>query len=137
MIGVKVKETLTEVKMSGMRKRAGETDKKKTYQRTDRVTVLGLVCEKMSERVRLPRQEEEDRRVRQEVSRITQDESVDEENMVDPDGFPDDREILEVTHVCEEDLETTEREGVDFLDELLELVGWSQVNDEETEKDLS
>ena len=69
--------------------------------------------------------------------RITQDESVDEEDMVDPDGFPDDREILEVTHVCEEDLETTEREGVDFLDELLELVGWSQVNDEETEKDLS
>ena len=30
--------------MSGMNKRAVETDKKKTYQRTDRVTVLGLVC---------------------------------------------------------------------------------------------
>ncbi len=43
----------------------------------------------------------------------------------------------EVTHVREEDLETTEREGVDFLAELLELVGWAQVNDEETEKDLS
>ena len=28
-------------------------------------------------------------------------------------------------------------EGVDFLAEFLELVGWSQVNDEETEKDLS
>ena len=40
-------------------------------------------------------------------------------------------------HTCEEDLETTDREGVDFLDELLELTGWSQVNDEETEKDLS
>ena len=37
----------------------------------------------------------------------------------------------------EEDLETNEGEGVDLLAELLELAGWSQVNDEETEKDLS
>ena len=36
-----------------------------------------------------------------------------------------------------EDVETTEGEGVDFLAELLELAGWTQVNDEETEKDLS
>ena len=47
--------------MSGMRKRAVETDKNKTCQRTDRVTVLGLVCEKMAKRLALPRQEEEDR----------------------------------------------------------------------------
>ena len=40
------------------------------------------------------------------------------------EGFPDDREIWGVTHVCEEDLESTEGEGVDFLSELLELVGW-------------
>jgi hypothetical protein len=102
-LGAKVKETLTEVKMSGMRKRVAETDKKKTYQRTERVTVLGLVCEKMTERVALTRQEEEDRRVRQEVCSITQDESVDDEDMTDADGFQDDREISEVTHVCEED----------------------------------
>jgi hypothetical protein len=37
--------------------------------------------------------------VRQEVSIISQDESVDEEDMVDADGFQDDREIWEVTHV--------------------------------------
>ena len=43
----------------------------------------------------------------------------------------------EVTHVSEQDLETTEGEGVDFLAELLEPAGWPQVNDEETEKDLS
>ncbi len=36
-----------------------------------------------------------------------------------------------------EDLKTTEGEGVDFLPELLEPAGWPQVNDEETEKDLS
>ena len=85
----------------------------------------------------LARQEEEDRRVRQEVSRIPQEESVDGQGMVDDDGFPDDREVWEVTHVCEKELETTEGEGVDLLAELLELEGWSQVNDDETEKDLS
>ena len=50
-------------------------------------------------RVALARQDEEDRRVRQEVCIITQDESVDEEDMVDDDGFQDDRGIWEVTHV--------------------------------------
>ena len=57
----------------------------------------------------LARQEEEDRRERQGVSIITQDDTS----------------------------ETTEGEGVDFLTELLELVGYPQVNDDETEKDLS
>ena len=71
--------------------------------------MLGLVCEKMVDRVVFPRQEEEDRRVRQEESRITQDDTS----------------------------ETTEGVGVDFLTELLELVGYPQVNDDETEKDLS
>ena len=82
----------------GMRKRAVETDKKKTYQRTDRVTVMGLVCGKMAERVALARQEEEDRRVRQEACIIAQD----DEDMLDDDGFQDDREIWEITHVREE-----------------------------------
>jgi hypothetical protein len=57
--------------------------------------------------------------------------------MVDDDGFQDDKDVWEVTHVCEKDLETTEGEGVDFLDELLDLTGWSQVDDEETQRDLS
>ncbi len=39
-----------------------------------------------------------------------------------------------LAHVTEEDLETTEGEGVDLLSQLLELVGWPQVNDKETEK---
>jgi hypothetical protein len=98
--------------------------------------VLGLVCEKMAERVALARKEEEDRQVREEVSNITQDESVNGEGMVDDDGFPDDRQLWEVTHVREEDLETTEGEGVDFPAELLELSGWTVVDDEETEKDF-
>jgi len=39
--------------------------------------------------------------------------------------------------VSEEELETTEGEGVDLLAQLLELVGWSEVNDKQTEKDWS
>jgi hypothetical protein len=75
--------------------------------------------------------------VRQQVRIIVQDESVDGEDILDDEGFQDERENWEDTHVCEEDLETTEGEGVDFLDELLEMTGRSQVNDEETEKELS
>jgi hypothetical protein len=136
LLGGKVKQALTEVKMSSMRKRAGEADKKKTYRGADRVTVLGLVCEKMAERVACVRQEEEDRRVRQEVCNSPQEESGDGEGMVDDDCFPDDREVWEVTHVREEDVETTEGEGVDFLGELLELSGWTLVDDDETEPEL-
>jgi hypothetical protein len=133
----KVKQALTEVKMSGMCQRAAEADEKKTYRDVDRVTVLGLVCEKMTERVVCARQEEEDRRVRQEVFNSPQEESGDGEGMIDDDCFPDDREVWEGTHVCEEDVETTEGEGVDFLCELLDLSGWTLLDEEETEKDLS
>jgi hypothetical protein len=86
-LGDKVKEALTEVKMSVMHKRPEEDNEKKTYQSTDRVTVLGLVCEKMTERVVLARQEEEDRRVREEVSSITQDDTSDKEDLEDDEGF--------------------------------------------------
>jgi hypothetical protein len=135
-LGAKVKHALTEVKMSSIGKRAAEADKKKSYRGADRVTVLCLVCEKMSERVVCARQEEEDRRVRQEVHNSPQEELGDGEGMVDDDCFPDDREVWEVTHVREEDVETTEGEGVDFLSELLELSGWTLVDDDETEPEL-
>jgi hypothetical protein len=49
----------------------------------------GLVCEKMTERVLRTRKEEEDRRVRQEVSNITLDDTVDEEDLEDDDGVQD------------------------------------------------
>ena len=44
-ISDQIKGTMTEVKMSRMRKRS-ELDEKKTYQYTGRVTVLGVVCQK-------------------------------------------------------------------------------------------
>jgi hypothetical protein len=43
LLGDKVKEVLTEVKMSGIRKASGAANQKKTYQRKDGVTVLGPV----------------------------------------------------------------------------------------------
>ena len=45
-LGHKVKKDLKEVKMSMKRKRSDLTNQRKTYWGTDRVTVLGLVCEK-------------------------------------------------------------------------------------------
>ena len=63
-----VKGALTELKMSRMCKRSELEQEQKTYQCADRVTVLGLVCDKMTKRVRLVRQEDEDRRSRQERS---------------------------------------------------------------------
>ena len=71
--------------MSLMCKRSSDDNENKTYQRTDRVTVLGLVCGKMTQGVLLVRQEEEDRRERQEVSSITQDHEVEETDMEDDD----------------------------------------------------
>ena len=41
----------TPPKKKGKQKRTVETNENKTYQRVDRVTVLGLVCEKMTDRV--------------------------------------------------------------------------------------
>ncbi len=48
-LGDQVKQEMTEVKMSMIRKRSQDDNQKKTYERKDSVTVLGMVCEKMSE----------------------------------------------------------------------------------------
>ena len=104
--------------------RAAAANENKTYQNMDRVTVLGLVCEKMAERVGLARQEEEDRRSRKEAASIAQDHPGEEEDMEDDEGAQDEREIWQVTHVSEEELETTEGEGVDVIVQLLELPRW-------------
>ena len=72
----------------------------------------------MVERVASARQEEEDRRARNEIHSIVEDDPGEEDDMDE-----DEREIWEDTHVSEEEVDTTEGEGVDFLDELLEMVG--------------
>jgi hypothetical protein len=67
----------------------------------------------------------------------TQDDTVDEEDLEDDEGSQGEREIWEVTHVSDQELQTTEGEGVDFPVELLDLVGLPQVKDNETEKNFS
>ena len=57
------------------------------------------------------RQEVEDRRTRQQVSSITEDDTTDEEDLEDDKGVHwDEREIWEVTHVSEQELETRKEE---------------------------
>jgi len=89
---------------------------------------------------RVPQVVNNDRRSRQEVHLITLDDEVDEESLEVSDfdeGVQDEREIWDLTHVSEEELESTEGQGLDLLAELLDLTGWSQVNDKDTEKALS
>jgi hypothetical protein len=60
-----------------------DDNQKKTYDRKDSVTVLGMVCEKMTERVQVVRQQEEDRRIREEgstVDNLHDDDSQDRRN---------------------------------------------------------
>ncbi len=87
---------MTEVKMSRIRKRSELQKQKKTYQCTDRVSELGLVCAKMVKRVRLTRQEDEDGRVRQEtvnLTRIGENETGEGEDTEDDEGAGDERDI--------------------------------------------
>ena len=84
------------MKMSMIRKRSQDDNQKKTYERKDSVTVLGMVWEKMTERVTVVRQEEEDRRIREEtipVVNLHVDDSTGQEAQEDDEGTADEREI--------------------------------------------
>jgi len=54
-------------------------------------------------------------------SNIVEDDSGEEETKEGDEGTPDEREIWQVTHVGEEELETTEGEEVYLLAQLLEM----------------
>ena len=69
---------------------------------------------------RLDRQEDHDRRVRQEgtnLGRIVENETGEEEDTEDDEGDGDEIEIWSVTHVTEEDFETTEGQTEDLYSE--------------------
>ena len=89
---------------------------------------------------RLDRQEDHDRRVRQEgtnLGRIVENETGEEEDTEDDEGDGDEREIWSVTHVTEEDFETTEDESKGLYDKLMEMTGWKVTdNENENENDL-
>jgi hypothetical protein len=105
-----------------------EDQEKKTYKRSDKVTVLGLVCAKMTKRVILTRQEETDRLVKLEqanVAIIVDNDTGEDQDKEDDEGAADERDIWEVTHVTEEDFETTEGESEDLHEKLMEMSGWT------------
>ena len=102
--------------MAAIRKRSENINQIKTYQRTDRVTVLGLVCEKMAKRVATVRMETEVRQAAQSLARMPQavsevgaNEAVDDEDAED--------EIWAVTDITEDD----EQDQEDVVATLLEL----------------
>ena len=117
--------------MSALRKRSERVNEKKTYQRTDRVTVLGLVCEKMAQRVAYVRKEREDMQAAQSLARIHLQVAPEDDSGVD-EGAED--EIWEVTDIPEEDLNEGEGEReqeVDAVAALLELAQWEEVEVED------
>ena len=63
---------------------------------------------------------------------IVENETGEEEDQEDDEGVPDERDIWDVTHVTEEDFETTEGESEDLYDKLMEMSGWT-VTDKELE----
>ena len=100
-------------------------------------TSTPLVCDKMAKRVRLAQQEDEDRRARQEATnlgRIVENETGEEDDTEDDEGAGDERDIWSVTHVTEENFETTEGEAEDLYDQLMEMAGW-KVTDNENENE--
>jgi len=114
-----VKQEMTEVKMSMIRKRPQDDNQKKTYECKDSVTVLGMVSEKIVACVQVVRQPKEDRRIREDagtVGNLHDDDSTGQEEQEDHEGSVDEREIWEVTDVTEEDFEMTEGETVDLYD---------------------
>ena len=102
-----VKDTLTCVKMSAIRKRSERVNLAKTYKRTDRVTALGLVCEKMAKRVADVRKEKEDRQAAHSLARMSDAVMVEEEGVATEEGA--EAEIWSVTDITEEEL--VEEEG--------------------------
>ena len=58
------------------------------------------------------------------ISRIVVEDPGGEVDKEDDEGTEDDTEIWQITHVTEEELETTEGEEVDLLSVLLELTDW-------------
>ena len=92
-----MKGVMTEVKMSRMSKISDLDQKKKTYPRGDRVSVLGLVCDKMVKRVSMTRQEDDHRWMRQEVDNPSRIVESGEEDTEDDEGAGVERDIWSFT----------------------------------------
>ena len=88
--------------MTAIRKRSEYINQIKTYQRTDRVTILGLVCEKLAKRVATVQMETETSQTAQILARVSQTvRQAGANEAVDDEGAED--EIWAVTDITEDD----------------------------------
>jgi len=118
--------------MAAISKRSEYINQIKTYQRTDRVTILGLVCEKMAKRVATVQMETEARQAAQSLARMPQAVSQAGANeAVDDEGAED--EIWAVTDITEDDELEGEvgQDQEDVVAALLELAQWECISVEE------
>jgi len=122
----------TEIKMGIPQQRATDVNAKKIIQRTDKVSVLGLVCEKMALRVSEMEKTEAERVA---ASTLVQIQAVPAQSFVDFEVEDDDVDIEN------EMLNTSIAHGVRVLEEedavsaLLSLAGWVNVVEEDMEEE--
>ena len=86
------------------------------------------MCDKVTNRVSLTRRRGQTGETGgTNLGRIVENEDGEEEDTEDDEGVGDEREIWSVTHVTEEDFETTEGETEDLYNKLMEMVGWNLI----------
>jgi len=118
----------TEIKMGILQQRATDVNAKKIIQRIDKVSLLGLVCEKMALRVSEMEKTEAERVV---ASTLVQIQAVPAQSFVD----------FEVEDIENEMLDTSIAHGGGVLEEedavsaLLSLAGWVNVVEEDMEEE--
>jgi len=122
----------TEIKLGILQQRATDVSVKKIMQRTDKVSALGLVCEKMALRVSEMEKTEAER---VEASTLVQIQAVPAQSFVDFEVEDDDVDIKN------EMLDTSIAHGGGVLEEedavsaVLSLSGWVNVVEEDMEEE--
>ena len=122
----------TEIKLGILQQRATDVSAKKIMQRTDKVSALGLVCEKMALRVSEMEKTEAER---VEASTLVQIQAVPAQSFVDFEVEDDDVDIKN------EMLDTSIAHGGGVLEEedavsaVLSLSGWVNVVEEDMEEE--
>jgi len=122
----------TEIKMGILQQWATDVNAKKIIQRSDKVSVLGLMCEKMALRVSEMEKTEAERVT---ASTLVQIQAVPAQSFVDFEIEDDDADIENET------LDTSIAHGGGVLEEedavsaLLSLAGWVNVVEEDMEEE--
>ena len=122
-------DTRAEIKMSSIRKRKSDLDKKvgKTWRSPTKTTILGLMCEKMAERALAVQQQVEEIAAANSLAQMVAMEE--DEGAVDEDENADEG-IWQLTDRIEIIEDEMGGEEVDVLAALLELAEWEEVETE-------